>query len=202
MTQWTPRSIFLLFFLNALAPFVATAEVTVTPRTDHVLSIQGSFSEKIKISFGEVFYLAANLLDPSCLLRYPNGQFGFVSESVVIDPIIQSNNSFKIEMPMNHYNGNDTCQFQFAFIKFWLKDSKTSADESGGYVLFAKTGTVLGGSPAGSASAIDRIACKKAPLGLPENQDLHCAFFNAQGKSIQVGVPTTGLNIEGLRASF
>lgn len=197
MNRFIARPIFLSILIISWA-FPITAAVIVTPRTDHVLSLQGSVSEKIKISFAEVFYLAANLLDPSCLLRYPNGQFGFSSESVIIDPVVQRDGSFKIEMPMNRYNGTDTCQFQFGFIKLWLTSSKPAPGEIGGYVVLAKSGSVVGGTTSGSASAIETISCKKALQDMPENQDLQCAFFNAQGQPIQVGAPSTGLNIKGL----
>lgn len=188
------RTIALIFIHgSALSITPAMAATTVTPRTDHVLSLQGSLDPSIKVSFGEVFYLAANLLDPSCLLRYPNGEYGLISESVVIDPIEHANGAFKIEMPMNRYNGTDACQFQFGFIKLWLKKSNPSAtDKAGGYVVFAKMGSVLGNIPTTAANYIDTLSCAEMPTGLPENQDLDCAFFNAQGKRIFVGVPVTG----------
>ena len=186
-----------------LGTSIASGSIVVTDREDSIVSIRGTISTGLKIKFAESIYLAANILDTNCLLRFPDGGFGLVTESRPVDPVMIDSNHFALEMKTNHYDGSSRCQFQFGMIKLWIAPLADPHEvPNTNFVVFVPAGAAMGGQRVRGAPGIQRVACSLNDRENTRHDDFQCAFKFDAGDAIAAGIPKTGLTIEDLEIVF
>lgn len=141
--------------------------------------------------FVESIYIGANFLDPLCLLRYPNGQFGPVMQSFPVTPAIE-NGRYTIKIPIDHYEGDGTCQFRFISIKFWIAPKGMLEKEfaKDNFIAIVPEGTASGGEPVSSIEVLEGVLCKEIN---PTTVD--CSFQTADGKQKILAISSAGTKL-------
>jgi len=141
-----------------------------------------------------VIYVGANLLDPICLLRFPNGEYSPVKESLEYEPIQNDNRSFRLQFPIKAFDGTDLCQLRFATIRIWFSAQGHREEISNhGFVALVPLGSGIGNSSVENVGKASGVFCQPS---VPE--PVVCALNFAGTQSIAAAISTSGMNISGL----